>query len=154
MYIRLKKLFHYGVRGLLHQLLKSYLSDRQQYSIVGGMKSDLSAILWEVPQGSVLGPLLFILFMNDLPKSSDMNSWLFADNTGLTRSSASFSDLQDQMNREVGKVKDWLLANKLSVHYAKKTQYILFIPPAKVKEKPANFTLSVGGSHYRANNYL
>ena len=143
--ILLKKLFHYGVRGLPHLLFSSYLSNRQQYTVVNGMKSDIAEVLWGVPQGSVLGPLLFILYINDLPKCSDLASWLFADDTSLAKSSMSFSVLQEEMNREINKVQNWLLANKLSVHYRSKTQYILFIPPSKAKDKPPNFTLNMGG---------
>ena len=142
--ILLKKLFHYGIRGLPHQLFTSYLSNRQQYTVVNGTKSDIAQVLWGVPQGSVLGPLLFILYINDLPKCSELTSWLFADDTSLAKSSKSFHVLQQEMNREIDKVQNWLLANKLSVHYGSKTQYILFIPPSKVKERPSNFTLNMG----------
>ena len=143
--ILLHKLHHYGVRGLPHKLLSSYLSNRQQYTSINGVKSDLEYIRWGVPQGSVLGPLLFLLFINDLSNSTDMNSWFFADDTALAASSASFNDLEIKFNHEVNKVQDWLLANKLSAHYGKKTQYILFIPRSKAKYKPKNFVLNMGG---------
>ena len=143
--ILLKKLSHYGVRGIPLDLMTSYLSNRRQYTTVGGMKSDLDFVLWGVPQGSVLGPLLFILFINDLPKSSDMNTWLFADDSAMGLSSTSFGDLEVRFNYEVNKTQEWLLANKLSVHYTKKTKYILFIPPHKVKDKPPDFMLKMSG---------
>ena len=88
----------------------------------------------------------YILFINDLPKSGNLNSWLFADDTALADSAPSFNELQTRMNLEVCKVQNWLLCNKLSVHYAKKTQFILFIPKAKAKEKPKEFTLLMGGN--------
>ena len=125
--------------------MTSYLSNRRQYTTVGGMKSDLDFVLWGVPQGSVLGPLLFILFINDLPMSSEMNAWLFADDSAMGLSSSSFNELESRFNHEVNKAQDWLLANKLSVHYAKKTKYILFIPPHKVKDKPPDFTIKMSG---------
>ena len=75
-----------------------------------------------------------------------MSSWLLADDTALGVSSENFDDLQLRMNREIDKVQNWLYANKLSVHYAKKTQYILFIPPGKVKNKPHNFSVEMGGN--------
>ena len=71
-----------------------------------------------------------------------MESWLFADDTAQGVSSDNFENLQLQLNKEIEKLQDWLLANKLSVHYAKKTQYILFIPPRSKKEKPPDFTVS------------
>ena len=129
-----------------YSLLTSLTSNRKQFTTIEGTKSELLDMLWGVPQGSVLGPLLFILFINDLPKSSSMNTWLFADDTALAKSSTSFTDLQEKMNFEIGKVQDWLLANKLSVHYVDKTQYILFIPQGKVKQKPPDFSLFMGGN--------
>ena len=143
--ILLQKLLHYGVRGPPLELMTSYLTNRRQYTTVGGMKSDLDFVLWGVPQGSVLGPLLFILYINDLPKSSNMNAWLFADDSAMGLASSSFDDLQVCFNHEVNKAQEWLLANKLSVHYAKKTKYILFIPPHRVKEKPPDFMLKMSG---------
>ena len=143
--ILLHKLKHYGVRGLPHQLLSSYLTNRQQYTSLNGVKSDLEFVRWGVPQGSVLGPLLFLLFINDLSNSTNMNSWFYADDTALAASSTSFKDLEVKFNQEVNKVQDWLLANKLSAHYGRKTQYILFIPRSKAKDEPVNFMLHMGG---------
>ena len=74
-----------------------------------------------------------------------MDSWLFADDTAQGVSSDNFSNLQLQLNQGVAKLQDWLLANQLSVHYAKKTQYILFIPPRSKKSKPDDFAVEMGG---------
>ena len=144
--ILLQKLSHYGIRGLPYKLLGSYLSNRQQYTSVEGNKSDLEPITWGVPQGSVLGPLLFLLFINDLPNSCNMNSWLFADDTSLGVSANSYEVLENRLNIEMNKVQNWLFTNKLSVHYGKKTQYILFIPQSRAKEKPESFTLKMANN--------
>ena len=93
--------------------------------MIDGFASDLDIIEWGVPQGSVLGPLLFLIFVNDIPHASDLGTWLFADDTALVTSANSLPLLQTKMNHEVGKIQDWLLANKLSVHYVKKSQYML-----------------------------
>ena len=82
---------------------------------------------------SVLGPLLFLLFINDLPNSSNMKSWLFADDTALGVASDNFTELKIQLNSEINKDQDWLLANKLSVHYAKKNTYYVHPPREKVR---------------------
>ena len=131
----------------------SYLTGRQQYTSVDGFHSSLETVKWGVPQGSVIGPLLFLLFINDLPNSTKMNSWLFADDTALGTSADDYTTLQVQFNLEINKVQNWLLANKLSVHYAKKTQFILFIPPGKPK-KPGNFSVEIEGKYYRTDRNL
>ena len=92
--ILLQKLHHYGVRGNIHKLISSYLSGRKQYTNVKGVMSDLALILWGVPQGSVLGPLLFLIFINDLPNASELCSWLFADDTALALSAKNISHLE------------------------------------------------------------
>ena len=123
--ILLKKLEYYGVRGVALELFRSYLSNRKQLTRVGDSVSLLDLIEWGVPQGSVLGPLLFLIFINDIPLASDLGTWLFADDTVLVESANSLSALQHKMNYQVDKVQTWLLANKLSVHYVDKSQYML-----------------------------
>ena len=98
-----------------------------------------------MPQGSVLGPLLFLIFINDLPNASELFSWLFADDTALAMSSDNFKDLEIKFNCEVKKVHHWLLANRLSVHYSDKTQFMLIQPPnVKGKGSDTDFTLYMG----------
>ena len=82
--ILLKKLEKYGIRGLPLKLFQSYLSNRQQFTIVNGVSSDMMKITCGVPQGSTLGPLLFIIYTNDLPQATKLQVRLFADDTNLT----------------------------------------------------------------------
>ena len=123
--ILLKKLEYYGIRGVALDLLTSYLSNRRQLTQIDDSMSILDIIEWGVPQGSVLGPLLFLIFINDIPLASSLGTWLFADDTVLVESANNLEVLQSKMNEQVEKVQAWLLANKLSVHYVDKSEYML-----------------------------
>ena len=93
------KLEHfYGIRGLSHKLLTSYLQDRHQYTVVGGYRSTTQGVSLGVPQGSSLGPLLFALYVNDLPQASNLTPTLFADDTLLTIACANSANLQNGVN--------------------------------------------------------
>ena len=97
-----------------------------------------------MPQGSVLGPLLFLIFINDIPYASELATWLFADDTSLVASASNLRLLQSIMNTEVEKVQDWLLANKLSVHYVKKSQYMLINSNLNNRVDDNSFELIMG----------
>ena len=124
--ILLSKLEHYGIRGCALQWFRSYLSDRKQYVSVNGSNSDLLSITCGVPQGSVLGPLLFLIYINDLPNASKrLTFYLFADDTNIYYESKDLTNLTKIVNKELRLVKKWLDANKLSLNIDK-TNYIIF----------------------------
>ena len=141
--ILLKKLEYYGVRGVALDLYRSYLSNRRQCTRIGEELSVLDLIEWGVPQGSVLGPLLFLIFINDIPLASELLTWLFADDTVLVESASNLELLQSKMNTQVNKVQNWLLANKLSVHYVDKSQYMLVNSNNNVRVEDGHFELKM-----------
>ena len=109
----------FGIRGLALELFCSYLSDRKQYTKILNHKSKLAKITHGVPQGSSLGPLLFLLYINDLPNASEFETTLFADDTYLTLSDKSTVHLECRVNNELSKIEEWLNHNKLSLNCSK-----------------------------------
>ena len=124
--ILIKKLENYGVRGIPLSWFKDYLTRRQQQVKCNGTTSRFKLIKFGVPQGSILGPLLFLIYINDLPNTSSILHFvLFADDSNVFFSHKSYDELFRILNQELLLVSDWFKANKLSLNLAK-TNYILF----------------------------
>jgi retron-type reverse transcriptase len=129
--ILLNKLDHYGIRGLAYDWFSSYLSNRCQFVSIRHIKSDETPIKYGVPQGSVLGPLLFLLYIHDFHNCSDIFKFnIFADDTNLFHTNANLVNLEITINRNLEKIFDWLAANKLSLNIDK-TNFVLFHPPQR-----------------------
>ena len=122
--ILLGKLSHYGIKNTEHKWFSSYLGNRRQCCRVNGITSNVENMTCGVPQGSCLCPLLFLLYINDLPfalKCSKVT--MYADDTSLAHSAKDVKDIISTMNIELENLKVWLHGNKLSLNVAKNKFY-------------------------------
>ena len=142
--ILLNKLDHYGLRGLSNKWFQSYLSGRMQKVSLGGVCSEFKNITCGVPQGSILGPLLFLIYINDMHnavKHSIVHH--FADDTNLLCSDKNPNILRKKMNEDLKFIFEWLCANRLSLNVTK-TEFIIFKPPRKRLDE--RITLKLNGT--------
>ena len=140
--ILLKKLEKYGIRVSVLKLFSSYLSDRYQFVSVNNSNSTLQLIKFGVPQGSILGPLLFLIYINDLPNATNFFIKLYADDTVLCAQNKNIEALQNEVNAELNKVHKWLASNKLTLN-VKKSKYMII---TKQKNDLANFSVKIDGT--------
>ena len=130
----LYKLDHYGIRGPANNLLKSYLSNRKQFVKIGKHKSKLKEITCGVPQGSVLGPLLFILYINDLHKACTTgNTRIFADDTNIFFKCKDIKEITTIGSQLMTQLQNWFKANKLTLN-SQKSNFIVFRSKKKDKQ--------------------
>ena len=127
--ILLSKLEFYGFRGHVNNFFKSYLSNRIQYSQVNGKRSECKNVTFGVPQGSILGPLFFLLFINDIHMSmKNCSGKLFADDTSLLLHNKNIQILKARAETALKEIDKWFKLNKLSLSHSKST-FLLFHGP-------------------------
>ena len=121
--ILLDKLEHQGVRGNAYKLLNSYLSNRSQCTVnkEERISSGLQPVSIEVPQGSVLGPFLFLVYTNDLTNSCESKTILYADDSVLLYSDVSTEKLKSKCEKSFLQLENWISSNRLKINYSKTT---------------------------------
>ena len=154
--VLLYKLKYYGVTDTAFDLLKSYLTNRKQYVVFDGCQSEHVEIYTGVPQGSILGPLFFSIYINDLITVSDrLNFLMYADDTTIYFNLEDFDNLtkETDINRELEKVNIWLKLNKLSLN-TQKTKLMLFHRKQKHLDEINVVINGIGIEHVPSFNFL
>ena len=140
--ILLHKLETYGIQGIVLKWFSSYLSCRKQYVQYDGCKSDVKQITHRVLQGSILGPLLFILYINEFSRVSVLFfTIIFVDDTSVIIEGTHLEQIIHIINEELQKIDTWLKANKLTINL-KKT--LMIFHRARIKNKYEN-TVQIQG---------
>ena len=143
----LTKLSNYGIRGKSLQLIDSYLTLRKQTTNFNGEKSEIGTILYGVPQGSVLGPLLFILYINDIINSSGVGKFvLFADDTNIFITAESEAEAYSMANTTLSNVRNYMISNQLHINLSK-CMYIHFKPKINNQERQSCARAKTHASH-------
>ena len=114
-----------GIQGKTLDWFKSYLTNRTQRSSVNGCLSDFASLKCGVPQGTILGPLLFLIYINDLPNCLSFSvPRIYADDTHITHAGSDLNLIQSSLSHDLEKLSKWLVSNRLTLN-ATKTEFML-----------------------------
>ena len=123
--ILLSKMSLYGIQGTALHWFKSYLANRTQRCLVNGSLSEICSLKCGVPQGTILGPLLFLIYINDLPNCLTLcQPRMYVDDTHITYAGVDVNSIQLNLNYDLDKLNKWLISNKLNLNSAK-TKFML-----------------------------
>ena len=134
-HILLQTLEHYGIREIVLKFYQSFSENIKQIVCINKFCSTLRDVNIEVPQGSIFGPLLFLLYIDDLPNSVKSVPRLFADDTCLLVNPSLIDRLESKLTIELRNVNKWILANKLTLN-AKKSNLLVINPKLNLSAKP------------------
>ena len=144
--VLMKKLHAYGVRGKPGEWIESYLTSRKQFCSLNGLHSKARKVTCGIPQGSCLGPLLFIIYLNDLEEClQSSRASIYADDTSLTIASSDPVKLVDDAHHELLNISEWMRVNNLSPN-PKKTEFMVIGHPLKTKNLDLPQALTLDGS--------
>ena len=149
----LSKLYLYGVIGNAYELLSSYLDNRTQRCAVNGVISNTCTLTCGIPQGTILGPLLFLLYINDLPNClSNSQPRMYADDTHLTYADNDICSIEASLNQDLSNINRWLIANKLTLNMTK-TEFMLIGSRQKLNSLSAFPALEINGTQLNRVNF-